>query len=65
MGAMFKVLEGFHHRLAWWIVGMTNRRAEYGEWEYLPVAGAMEAAGIWKIKEYIQRQQAPIAAQMA
>ena len=33
MGAMLKVLEGFHHRAARRIAGMTDRRAEDGEWE--------------------------------
>ena len=54
---MFKVLEGFHHILAWWIVGITDRRAKYGEWEYLPVAGAMEAAGLWKISEEEEEEE--------
>ena len=40
---MLKMLEGFHHRLAWRIVGMTAQRAEYGNWEYPLVADAIEA----------------------
>ena len=30
MGEMLIVLEGFHHRAAWWIAGMTTRLAENG-----------------------------------
>ena len=44
---------------------MTTQRVEDGEWEFPPVADAMEAAWIWPIKEYIQRRQVTIAAQMA
>ena len=43
---------------------MTDRHAEDGEWEYPTVADTMEAAGLWTIKEYIQRRQATIAAQV-
>ena len=52
-GAILKVLEGFHHKTAWRTAGMTDWRAEDGEWEYLLVADAMEAEGLWTIKEYI------------
>ena len=34
-------------------------------WEYLPVAEVMESAGLWPIKEYIQRIQDTAAAQVA
>ena len=34
-------------------------------WEYLPVAEVMESAGLWPIKEYIQRSQETIAAKVA
>ena len=56
MGEMLNLLDGFHHRTACWITGMTDRHMKDGEWEYPPVAGTMEAAGIWPIKEYIQRR---------
>ena len=46
---MLKVLEGFHDRAARRIVGMTYRRTEDVEWEYPPVAYALEAAGLWMI----------------
>ena len=32
MGEMLKLLEGFYHRAAWRIAGMTARRAEDREW---------------------------------
>ena len=52
-GLMLKVLGGFHHQAAWWIVGIAPRRAEDVEWDYSPVADALEAAGLWPIKEYL------------
>ena len=51
MGETLKVLEGFNHRSARSIAGMVDWRAEDGEWEYPLMADAMEAAGLWKIKE--------------
>ena len=36
-----------------------------GEWEWPPVAEALETAGLWPIKEYIQRRQDTVAAQVA
>ena len=62
---MLKVVEELHHRLVWWIKGMMYRRADNGEWEYPLVDDAMESAGLCLIKEYIQRRQATIAAQVA
>ena len=61
-GVIFKVLEGFHNREAWQIVGMTDRRAEDGEWEYPPVDYLTEAVSLWSIKEYIKIRQSTIAA---
>ena len=43
---------------------MTARRVEDREWEYPPLSDAMEAAVMWPIKEYIQRWQSTIAAQV-
>ena len=43
---------------------MTSRCTEEKEWEYLPVTDVMEAERIWTIKEYIQRRQATIAAEV-
>ena len=60
-----ELLEGFHNRAAWYIEGMTARRAEYGEWNYPQVSDMMEAAGLWTIKEYTQRRQATTVEQVA
>ena len=38
MGAMLKVLEGFHHGVARWIAGNTACRTVDGEWEWPTVA---------------------------
>ena len=61
---MLKVFEGFHHRAAHPMAVMTYRCTEYREWGYPPVAYAMDATGIWTIKEYIQRCNFTIAAQV-
>ena len=53
------------HRAAWRVAGMTARRVEDGFCEYPLVANVMEAAGLWRIKKYIQRWQATIEAQVA
>ena len=64
MGYILRVLEGFHHQVAIRITGMTARRTTSGEWECPPVAEALDTSGIWPIKEYIQRRQANVAAQV-
>ena len=64
MGGIMKVLEGFQHRAAQRIAGMTTWRSEDGEWEHPPVDDALEAARLWSIKEYTQRQQAIIMVQV-
>ena len=35
------------------------------EWELPPVDDALDTAGLWPIKEYIQRRQATFVAQVA
>ena len=65
MGAMLKVIEGFHHRVARRITGMTARHTMIVEWEWTPVAEALDTTGICPTKEYIQRRQATVAAQVA
>ena len=40
-GAMLKLLEGFHHRVAISITGMKERRTRSGEWEWPPVSEAL------------------------
>ena len=59
-GDILKVLDGFHHRAAQRITGMASKRGAGGEWEYLLVVEAMEAAGIHPIRVYIRRRQATI-----
>ena len=61
MGNMLKVLEGFHHWADRQITGMKATRGVNGEWEYPPVAAALEAAGIHPKTEYIRRRQETIA----
>ena len=53
---MLKVLGGFQHWVSRLIVVMTAQHTEDGEWEYSPVADALESEGIYLIKEYIKRQ---------
>ena len=64
MRAMLKVLVGFYHRLARKIMGITARHTTSGEWEWPLLVEALETAGIWPIKEYIQQRQATIAVQV-
>ena len=64
-GEILKVLEGFQHRAARRITGMSDKRGAGGEWEYPLVVEAMEAAGIQPIGLYIRRQQATIVVRLA
>ena len=64
-GVILKVLEGFHHQVDRQIAVMMDRHTEYGEWEYPPVADALEDAGIFPIKEYIKIWKATITSQVA
>ena len=50
MGDMLKVLEGFHHRAAIWIVGMTAHHTTSRVYECTSVANTLENAGICPIK---------------
>ena len=65
MRAMLKVLEGLYHRTARRVAEMTERRTTSGEWEWPPVDNSLDTVGILPIKEYIQRRQSTIAAQVA
>ena len=64
-GYVLKVPEIFHHWSARRIAGMTARRTTSGEWDWTPVADALETAGLWPIKKYIQRRHSTIEAPMA
>ena len=64
-GAMLNILEGFHHRAAIQIVGMTAKCVAGGMWKYPPVVAALEAAGLYPIQGYIWIRQATIVAQVS
>ena len=64
-GEILKVLEGFHHRAARRIMGMTAKRGAGGEWEYPMVVEAMETAGLYSIRVYNSGRHATIAERVA
>ena len=47
---MLKVMEGFHHQVAWGEAGMSSRQVGEGGWEWSLVAEALEATGLWSTK---------------
>ena len=49
--AMMTALEGFDHRIARWIVGVTANKGDGGEWEWASVDVALETMDIWLIRE--------------
>ena len=61
MGDILKFLEGFHHRAAMRVAGMTATRGEGSNWGYLLVVAEMESAANHPIREYIRRRKATIA----
>ena len=63
--AMLKVLEGFNHRAARHITGMTSICGANAEWEYPPVVAAMESLVPHPIMDYIRRRQATIKKKVA
>ena len=63
--AMMKVLVGFHHRISRRISGMIARRGASGEWEWVLVEAALEAAGLWPTRESMWRRQATIVEYIA
>ena len=60
-GAMMMVLEGFHHRIARRIAGMTVSKGDVVELECSLVDTTLEITGIWPIREYLRRRQETIA----
>ena len=50
IGNMLEVLEGLHHRVERRTKVVTAQRKTSGEWEWPPVAEALETSGIWLIK---------------
>ena len=65
MGDILNALEEFHYRVDRQITGIMATRGVVGEWEYPLVVTAMEAAGLHPIMEYIRRQHATIAGNVA
>ena len=65
IGAILKVLEGFHRWEDRRITGMTATRGAVREWEYPPVVAVLEATGLYPIMDYIRRRQATIAVKVA
>ena len=53
---MLRFLGGLHHQTARRITGMMATRWEGGEWEYTPVAAALESKGLHPIMDYIRRR---------
>ena len=54
-------MEGFQHRVASQITVMRSQRVGEGEYEWSSAEGALEAEGMWPVKEYIWRHQDTIA----
>ena len=63
--AMLKVLEGFNHRAARHITGMTSICGANAEWEYPPVVAAMESALLHPVMKYIRSRHATIVEKVA
>ena len=57
---MLKVLDGFHNWVARRISGMLSQKVGEEIWDWSLVAYALEASGMWPMKEYIKRRQATI-----
>ena len=61
---MIKVLEGFHHKVARRISGKMPTLLPSGEWHYPPLAEALEEAGLFPLRTYVQRRQDTITRQI-
>ena len=65
MGLMIKVIEGFFHRVARRIKGVTAQRTTVGKCKFPLVTEALETVGIYPIKKYIQQRQDTASVQVA
>ena len=65
MGAILKVIVGFHHRLARNIMGLTAQSMAGGGWYWPPVTEALDTARLCTIKENEQQSQDTVAAQLS
>ena len=50
-----RLLWGFHHRLARWILGNIPLQRAEGKWEYPPLGDEMKAYELEEIETYISR----------
>ena len=48
---MLKFMEGFHNQFYWRISGITYRQVGEVVWEQSSAEEALEAAGLWPMKE--------------
>ena len=60
-GKMMALLKVFHYKVACILEGLTERRAEDGEWEWLHVFTSLDLTGLWPMRGYIRMQMATIA----
>ena len=56
-GVMMMVLEGFHHIVARRLAGLMARRGKNGEWEWPPVATALQVTGLWPTWVYVRNMK--------
>jgi hypothetical protein len=56
-GAMLKVLDIFHHRIARCITGKMAQRLPDGEWVYPPLQEVIQESGLCSMQEYIRCRQ--------
>ena len=60
-GEMLNFLEGFQHREARRITGITATHGAVKKWGYSPVVAGLKTAGLHPIMEYIRRRRSIIA----
>ena len=54
--SMLKCLQGFHHRVARQLSGLTASRLPHGAWQHHPAADALKTCGMYSMEEYINRR---------